>query len=370
MTSEKEIIISRPKGERNGGIDFLKIIAMFMVVLLHVWGPGGILFEVKSGTAHFQAAWLLEFMLFCAINCYGIISGYVCLTSRYRYTNLVMLWLQVALYNVLLTAYYFFTQPGVVSKSDLIASFFPVSNNTYWYFTAYAGMFLLIPIFNRAAHSLSKKQFASILATLFVALCVLPCIFNRDIFATGWGYSTLWLSFLYLTGAYIKMYGFFNNNPLIALSVYALSVLISWGVKLFEEYLAPSAYWSDLASGRVAQYTSPFMFLAGLSLVVVFSNLRLPKTVSKIASVVAPCTFGVYILHTQVNVWYKIITYKYASFVNYPVYQMILAAVGVALCIFAVLWIVDYIRSVVFKLLHIKQHLLKLEDKLLGNIWN
>ncbi len=370
MTLEKQITAPAAKSERNSGIDLLKITAMFMVVLLHVWGPGGILFEVKSGTSHFQAAWLLEFMLFCAINCYGIISGYVCLNSRYRYTNLILLWIQVALYNVVITAYYFFSQPDIVTKSDLISAFFPISNNTYWYFTAYAGMFLLIPLFNRAARSLTKKQFAVILTTLFFALCVLPCIFNRDIFSTGWGYSTLWLSFLYLTGAYVKMYGIFNNNSLIALSVYIGSVLISWGVKLFEEYLAPSAYWSDLASGRVAQYTSPFMFLAGLSLVAVFSNLRLPKPVSKITAVAAPCTFGVYILHTQVNVWYKIITYKYASFVNFPVYKMILSAIGVALCIFVVLWIVDYIRSVIFKILRIKPLLLKLENKILGNIWN
>lgn len=369
MTLEKTPSSAQSTASRNMGIDLLRIVAMFMVVLLHVWGPGGILFEVKSGTSHYNAAWLVEFMLFCAINCYGIISGYVSLNSRYRYSNFILLWLEVCAYNVFITLYYYITQPGVVTKSMLINSFFPVSNNTYWYFTAYAGLFFLIPILNRSAKSFTKKQFGSVLFTLFILLSVLPCIFNKDIFLTGWGYSTLWLAFLYLTGAYVKLHGIFTSVPK-ALAVYLVCVFVSWGIKLFEEYLSPSAYWSDLASGRVAQYTSPFMFLSGLALFSVFSKIRLPKSVSTAVKIVSPCTFGVYILHTQKTVWDKIITYKYASFVNYPVLQMIFSAIGTAMIIFAVLWAIDFVRSLIFKLLRIKPILLKIEDKLLGDLWH
>lgn len=369
QTLEKKQNISIAQSERNMGIDLLRIVAMLMVVLLHVWGPGGILFEVKSGTAHYQAAWLLELAIFCAINCYGIISGYVGIKSKYRYTSFLLLWLQVTLYNVLITLFYHLRQPDVVPFGSVIDAFFPICNNTFWYFTAYAGMFFLIPIFNRAAQSFTKKQFKSTLIALFVLLCVLPSIFNRDIFLSGWGYSALWLSFLYITGAYIRLHGFFKNSTLVASVIYVFSVLISWGIKLYEEYLSPAEYWADLASGRVAQYSSPFMFLAGLSLVVIFANLKLPKIVSKAVGVIAPCTFGVYILHTQTNVWYKIITYKYAHYVNYPVLKMIFAAIITAVCIFAVLWFIDFVRSLIFKLLHLKPLLLKAEKKLLGDLW-
>lgn len=368
MVLEKQASV-KIQDERNYGVDLLRIVAMLMVVLLHVWGPGGILFEVKSGTAHYQAAWLLEIAVFCAINCYGLISGYVGITSRYKYSNFVALWLQVTCYNVLITLYYYLTQPNVVPFSSVVTAFFPVSNSTFWYFTAYAGLFVLMPVLNRAVNSMTKNQLKGVVIALFVGLCVLPCIFNKDIFLTGWGYSFLWLAYLYITGAYIKKYGFFQNKTWIAVLIYLGSVLLSWGIKLYEEYLAPAEYWADIASGRVVQYSSPTMFLAGIALFVIFQNIKPPKALCKIISVIAPCTFGVYILHTQTNVWYKIITYKYAHYVNYPIWQMIGAGICTALAIFAVLWVVDFVRSLVFKILRIKPLLQKAEEKLAGDLW-
>ena len=53
MVLEKNKIVT---DNRNYGIDLLRIIAMFMVVLLHVLGPSGILFEAKNGSSHFTMA--------------------------------------------------------------------------------------------------------------------------------------------------------------------------------------------------------------------------------------------------------------------------------------------------------------------------
>ena len=369
MKMEKQTSLAKTS-ERNYGIDLLRIVAMFMVVLLHVLGPGGILFEAKSGTVNFAVAWLLEMVLFCAINCYGLISGYVGITGKYKYSNFVTIWLQVISYNVIISLYYFLRYPHMFSYKTVVNAFFPVCNGAYWYFTAYAGLFVLIPLLNKAVKALKKEQLRAVLVMLFVALCVLPSLFNKDIFLSGWGYSALWLSFLYLTGAYIRQHGFFANRTGVAIGLYAGCVLISWGVKMWEEYVAPSAYWSDLAGGLLTQYSSPTMFLSGVGLFVLFSQIKPPKFLNKIIAFIAPCTFGVYIIHANPLLWDRIITYKYASFINFPFWKMILSAAGVALLLFAVFWIVDYIRSLIFKLLRIKPTLMKIENKLIGDLWN
>ena len=40
--------------ERNYGIDFLRIISMFMIVILHILGNGGILASVQIGSSNYH----------------------------------------------------------------------------------------------------------------------------------------------------------------------------------------------------------------------------------------------------------------------------------------------------------------------------
>lgn len=44
---------------RNYGIDFLRMISMIMIVMLHTLGHGGILRSVSFLSVHYQIAWLL-----------------------------------------------------------------------------------------------------------------------------------------------------------------------------------------------------------------------------------------------------------------------------------------------------------------------
>ena len=89
--------------KRNYGIDFLRCFSMFMVVMLHILGHGGILNNATSGSLNYGVAWLLETMAYCAVNCYALISGFVGTKAKYRYTNIVMLWLQVVFYTIIIT---------------------------------------------------------------------------------------------------------------------------------------------------------------------------------------------------------------------------------------------------------------------------
>ncbi|MBQ6946801.1 MAG: acyltransferase, partial [Clostridia bacterium] len=85
---------------RNEGIDLLRIISMFMVVLLHVLGVGGLLKAANDAPIGYEALRVLQIGATCAVNCYGLISGYVGYKGKFKLSSIALMWLQVFLISV------------------------------------------------------------------------------------------------------------------------------------------------------------------------------------------------------------------------------------------------------------------------------
>ena len=62
--------------QRNRGVDLLRMVAMWMVVILHILNKGGALGASAPLSAGRETALLLDMAAYCAVDCYGI-SGYV-----------------------------------------------------------------------------------------------------------------------------------------------------------------------------------------------------------------------------------------------------------------------------------------------------
>lgn len=110
---------------RDYGIDLLRIVSMFLVCMLHVLGAGGVL-ENTTTSVNFQLAWFLETLAICAVNCYALISGYVGLNSKHKYSGIVNLWLQVVFYCVLITAVFSHLQPEYMTSLVWQKAFSPL----------------------------------------------------------------------------------------------------------------------------------------------------------------------------------------------------------------------------------------------------
>ena len=63
--------------EYNRGIELLRIILMFMVVILHVLGAGGILSNADPMSGQYFAGWALETVCYGAVDTFALVSGYV-----------------------------------------------------------------------------------------------------------------------------------------------------------------------------------------------------------------------------------------------------------------------------------------------------
>ena len=226
---------------RNYGIDFLRMISMIMIVMLHTLGHGGILRSVSFLSVHYQIAWLLEVIAFGAVNTYAMISGFVSVDSHFKISNILILWLQVLFYGILINTVFFFLLPESRNTSGWIQALFPVTRKEYWYFTAYAGVFFLSPFINQMFRNLSEKQIKTLFCFTLVVFSVVPTISQtftpqQDVFYMGDGYSVFWLTLMYLLGACIKKLNLVSHSKKKKYFIlYFFCILITWSSKILVE---------------------------------------------------------------------------------------------------------------------------------------
>ena len=63
------------ESRRNNGVDLLRMTATFFIIIHHLLGHGGLLKALPVNTPAYHAAWILEIAVYCAVNCYAMISG-------------------------------------------------------------------------------------------------------------------------------------------------------------------------------------------------------------------------------------------------------------------------------------------------------
>ena len=351
-------MIKNPKmKDRNYGIDLLRIVTMFMIVNLHVFWYGGIL---KSENLYFLSAkynivWILEIICYVAVNCYALISGFVGIESRYKYSNIVLLWLRVVFYSISL--YLIGCIFGIVDFNfkTLITFCFPVINSKYWYFTAYFCLFFFMPILNSALENMEYKLLRNSIIMIIIIISVLPFIYAGDIFLTRNGSSFVWLMVLYLIGGFIKKYNLhnkFSNNSMIIL--FAFCIILELGSAYLTSYLDLKGV-TDFKFTLIS-YTSSTMLLSGISLLIIFSKLKV-KSWRKIISFLSPLCFSVYLIHEHEVFSKRFIVGRSSTFLNYSTLKMLLYILITDIVIFVVCIFVDYFRELIFKKLKIKKRL-------------
>ena len=193
-----------------------------------------------------------------------------------------------------LIMYYF--KMDNVGSTEVLWSFFPVSTGYYWYFTAYTGVFFLIPWLNDAIRIISRKELSvltGILLGIFSVYATLVSPWN-DPFHLETGYSFLWLLVLYVVGAWMKKCKIPSRvNGWMAAGIIAVGSLISW---MF--FLNAGEYQMMLVS-----YISPTIVASAASYMILFVKIKTGDTARKIISFAAPAAFGVYLIHVHSLVW-------------------------------------------------------------------
>lgn len=354
----KERLFTECDPKRNYGIDLLRLVSMFMVVVLHVLGRGGILSNVESTTVKGEIFWLIEIFCYCAVNVFAIISGVVGLKSNHQFSNLIGLCLQLVFYSIILSSIYvgfsLFNGSDITIKS-LFSYLFP-SIRSLWYFSAYFCLFFFMPILNSIIENTPRNVLRNAAIFVFVVFCGF-CRISDKVANLNNGYSVLWLAILYLTGAYISKYGLLSKLP---------------AHKAFLGYLACVflTSLSRIAFGLVGKginilvsYTSPTILFAALFLVITFKNMDLGSKTKKAVAFLSPMAFGVYLIHSHPVIFERIMN-SFVRVAFMPIYYAPIIVFAIALAIYISCLFFDWLRLMLFKACKIKNLSVWLENSI------
>lgn len=167
--------------QRSAGIDLLRILSAFYILLLHVLGWGGLYGSTAEGSTQQAVSRLLYLWGFCGVNIYGLISGYVGYSETEKpipWKSLLRLWAEVVFYDVALTLLTLWLRPDDAAPAQLLPAFFPLLTNSHWYFTAYAALIPFIPLLNSAVRGSRKETLTQFLAALSLFVVPFSCIFG------------------------------------------------------------------------------------------------------------------------------------------------------------------------------------------------
>lgn len=354
--------------ERKTGIDLFRMLSMYMVVILHILGQGGVLSSTLWMSKRYMAAWWLEIAAYCAVNCFGLISGYVGYGSKFRWSKLASLWLQVAFYTVGITLLFALFAPETVSEIWWIYAFFPFTTSQYWYITAYAGMFLFLPFLNLILEHSSKGQVIGFLVAAGAMFSLLPRVLMEAPYGLSDGYSTIWLIILYLLGGWIRKYNIvrYVSKRWCVILFLASTTLVLLG-KLFIEKWEIHLPGKDVSGAMFVNYLSPFIILNAVALLCLLAQVDVRWQIGrKLVRWLAPAALGVYLIHVHPLVWDHVMKGIAATFAQRRADLMGLSVLGLALVIYVGCTVVELLRLRLFSWLQVSKLLKRLDEKLGG----
>ncbi len=281
------------ENKRNYGIDALKILSMFMVVILHILDHSSVL-EIYENTAQYHVAWVMKTAVYCAVNVFSMVTGYLMLDRHFKLSRLLGMWAQVVFYGLAINGIFAFFMPGSVGVKLWVKSLFPVTFVLWWYFAVYFILYLFIPFINTALRSLSKKQSIFIISVIFVFFSALPTLRGFDSVCVNKGFSVVWIGAMYVFGALIKRFDFGKNiKKRYCVGVYAVSVLLTWSSRLFILHFLKEKISMD----HFICYTSPLLVFMAVSLLILFSRMNIAKCLCRPLKFLSTLSFAVYIIH-------------------------------------------------------------------------
>lgn len=349
--------------ERNLGIELLRIICMMCMIIQHIIGHGWVIQSLHPDTWKYELVESLRILCIFGISCFALISGYVGVRARYKYSALVMQWSKMWLYSVFFTALGSVLVPGSVSKAAWIEALFPTLHTLFWYFSAYLACFLIAPFIRKGMRAMSFKQASVMVAMMVVAFTMLTHVFDQDAFYVGGGKNSMWLVAMYVIGAYFgwfrphekvpmtRLWGFAAAATLLLVSVRPVAMRLN--LSMIDADVKGNSLWS---------------LMMAVAMLLLFSRLEIRRG-RKLISWLGGASFSVYVLHEHPQIRRYTIS-KYSYLLTYLgnvqiVVGIVLAAAGV----YVVCALVDALRQKLYDALRVKQRLEALENRLIGDLW-
>lgn len=335
---------------RNIGIDLLRIISMGMIVVLHLLSHGQIMGMYPPGSSSYVIISVLETSVYCAVDVFAMISGFVMVHGNFRPKKMLTLWGQVLFYSMGITILMGTVNRELITGKVALKSLLPVLLGHYWYFTAYFALFFFTPFLNEL---MKGKQAKNLLVTSLLLFAVLPTLIMQDPFKTDYGFSFVWLAVCYLIGAYLRInQTFFKKGSGFYMRIYLGTVILVWMSKVAIQYMALKVGFPVSFGYYLLQYSSPLVLISATTLVIAFSKTNIHnKLLIKAIHWMSSGTFAVYLLHEHTLIKNQLMPKAAELVIDMSLVAQVLVTLILATGILVIGVSIDYIRRKMFDLI-------------------
>lgn len=143
------------KRTRQCNFELLRIVCMIMIILSYYCYHGGILFQGDGVIIIF--AQLLKLGGKLGVTGFVLITGYFMCEKQFKLSSVFKVGLQTIFYSVLMLIVCF-AQNKSIGLFYLPKLIFSLIYNTYWFVTAYIGMYLLILFLNIVVKTINRGR--------------------------------------------------------------------------------------------------------------------------------------------------------------------------------------------------------------------
>lgn len=325
--------------ENYSNFNLLKILCMFFIIAGHYVAHSNLIELVSYGSINYFVLQFFRFMIPVSLNCFVLITGYFMVNKNIRSKKIFNLIFTTWLYSVIIYLCYSFSSNSFILRS-MIANALPVCTGQYWFISAYLGLYIVIPFINKLLLNLTEKRFRFLLLILTFLYVILHSVFYMNSVYIPTYFSLSWFIYLYILGAYLKLYSKYNGT--ITKNVLLLSLILI--VNILSSYVGKMFFGKHLSI--LYDYNFIFNMIGTFLLFNIFKkidikNMHLINIVDKIV----PLILAVYIISDnrviRMFIWHDI--FKVDLFVNSP--YMIIHIILTVFIIFLISFAIEIIRK-------------------------
>ena len=338
-------------------LNVLKIICMFLIVSGHYVAHNNLLNKVNFGTINYFILQIFRFLVPVALNTFVVITGFFMINKNIKSKKIINLIFQTMFYS--LTIYIVLSLiMNNFSVKGLVINMMPINSGQYWFITVYLSLYIIVPFINKVLIKLNKRGFIYLLEVLTFLLVINKSIFTKNTFIIPSYFSLTWFVYLYILGAYIKLYGMPNNNIIISIAIFIICLLIN----IFGSYYFKKIFNKEL------QHLYDYNFITNVVLTILLFNIfnsmncgkeKIKKTVNKMV----PLILAVYLISDnrvfRMYMWENI--FKVNEFVNSK-YMLVHLFCTVSI-IFSVSMFIEFFRTKIWNIIIKNKRIEKMFNK-------
>lgn len=353
-----EVIISNIQGQqkspRESGIELLRILSAFAVVVLHYNIGGGDALSYSTGVSH-ELLLVLESLSICAVDVFIMISGYfLCTTTKRTWDKPIYLFL--LLWSIRLLTYFgmcFINHDmGGANLDVMLQKIFPPAD---YFVILYITLYIVSPFFNLTTNKLTDKGRLVMIVVLMLLFSFYPTLMDgyqllrhqelmgiNPVGAWGQqhGYTIVCFSLCYCIGAFIRLN---KIAELLSRKIIAIIIVICvMGIYIWYNIEARTVLMdSELIKSNAFSYSNPLVLLLSAACLLFFSKIHFK---SVIINTLSKAVFVCYLFHAVILRHIKV-----PEFAQAGGWQLFLHLLLSLVAIYSISWLLWKILDVVFK---------------------